>query len=644
MSSTVTPLPPTVNAHHRRPSNGSAAAFRRSGSVAAVAGRCTVRRRRAAVTAYRSDRRRARRRHGESRVGERPTGGTARRGNVRSAGSRRGAGHSRSAATAPRRPARAVQPQRGTTGVHPDRAATAPPIGGGGPRCTPAPRTGACDELARQPPARIQAGDRDRHRGQARRRPGSPLTVLLAEGHLLIEDVPGVGKTMLAKALARSIDCSVRRIQFTPDLLPSDVTGVSVYNQETRDFEFKPGAVFANIVVGDEINRASPKTQSALLECMEERQVTVDGTTYLLEPPFMVIATQNPVEMEGTYPLPEAQRDRFMARVSMGYPRGRRDRDARQPRRRRPARRARAGRRRRDVREADRHRPRRLRLAGGQAVRRQPRRPRPAPPPDLRLGASPRAALHLLRAAQGAGGAGRPRLRAARRRPGSWPRRPRPPAAAHGRGPARAPRRDADRRRPADPSSPARRHRHPRPELGQGSPCAGPCPASPGAAACSSPPAPSPRRRHRGSASATCCGWPSCCRAAAGRLLVARGAGCAWPRRAPSSHPGRRCTRRRPCGWTCRTSPGSPPACCWPRTPCPTRWAPGRGSCSTSLAAGAPGGPLRPAVRVARPLPGRPAAVRLTDPFGLCELTPVVQRDRHADRHARGASGCRRCG
>ena len=150
------------------------------------------------------------------------------------------------------------------------------------------------------------------------------LTVLLAEGHVLIEDVPGVGKTQLAKALARSIDCTVRRVQFTPDLLPSDITGVSAYNLEMRQFEFKPGPIFANIVLGDEINRASPKTQSALLESMEERQVTVDGSTYQLDRPFMVIATQNPVVMEGTYPLPEAQRDRFMARIAIGYP----DRDS----------------------------------------------------------------------------------------------------------------------------------------------------------------------------------------------------------------------------------------------------------------------------------------------------------------------------
>jgi MoxR-like ATPase len=146
------------------------------------------------------------------------------------------------------------------------------------------------------------------------------LVALVAEGHLLIEDVPGVGKTMLAKSIARSIDCSFRRIQFTPDLLPTDVTGVNVFNQEQRDFEFKPGAIFANIVLGDEINRASPKTQSALLECMEERQVTIDTETHPLGTPFMVIATQNPIEHEGTYPLPEAQLDRFMLRLSIGYP------------------------------------------------------------------------------------------------------------------------------------------------------------------------------------------------------------------------------------------------------------------------------------------------------------------------------------
>jgi MoxR-like ATPase len=146
------------------------------------------------------------------------------------------------------------------------------------------------------------------------------LLALLCQGHLLIEDVPGVGKTMLAKSIAKSIGCTFQRIQFTPDMLPSDVTGVSVFNQKTREFEFRPGPVMAQIVLTDEINRATPKTQSALLECMEERQVTVDGTTYPMARPFLVLATQNPIEYEGTFPLPEAQLDRFMMRISLGYP------------------------------------------------------------------------------------------------------------------------------------------------------------------------------------------------------------------------------------------------------------------------------------------------------------------------------------
>jgi MoxR-like ATPase len=148
----------------------------------------------------------------------------------------------------------------------------------------------------------------------------SVITCLLAEGHLLIEDVPGTGKTSLARALAASLEMTWNRIQFTPDLLPSDVTGVSVFNQMTNDFEFRPGAIFANVVIGDEINRASPKTQSALLEVMEEHTVTTDAVVYPVPRPFMVIATQNPIDMEGTYQLPEAQLDRFLMQISVGYP------------------------------------------------------------------------------------------------------------------------------------------------------------------------------------------------------------------------------------------------------------------------------------------------------------------------------------
>ena len=146
------------------------------------------------------------------------------------------------------------------------------------------------------------------------------LVALLCEGHVLIEDVPGTGKTMLAKSLARTLDCSFRRIQFTPDLLPSDVSGVSFFNQRSQEFEFRPGPIFAQVVLADEINRATPRTQSALLECMEERQVSLEGETRGLPRPFLVLATQNPIELEGTFPLPEAQLDRFMLRVSVGYP------------------------------------------------------------------------------------------------------------------------------------------------------------------------------------------------------------------------------------------------------------------------------------------------------------------------------------
>ncbi len=146
------------------------------------------------------------------------------------------------------------------------------------------------------------------------------LAALIAQGHVLVEDVPGVGKTTLSKSLATSIGCSFKRIQFTPDLLPSDVTGISVYNQRTSEFQFRPGPIMSQVVLADEINRATPKTQSALLEAMEERQVTVDGVTHQLQLPFLVMATQNPIEYEGTFPLPEAQLDRFLLRIALGYP------------------------------------------------------------------------------------------------------------------------------------------------------------------------------------------------------------------------------------------------------------------------------------------------------------------------------------
>ncbi|WP_084480574.1 AAA family ATPase [Ruania albidiflava] len=193
----------------------------------------------------------------------------------------------------------------------------------------PAPSAGAEAGVAgRQEPAaaapKAAIGRLEQNMTQALPgRPDSVRTILatfLAQGHLLLHDVPGVGKTTVAKALAASVSGTLGRIQFTPDLLPSDLTGVTIYRQETGTFEFHPGPLFATVVIGDEINRASPKTQSALLECMAERQVTVDGTTHRLPEPFMVIATQNPVEMDGTYRLPEAQQDRFMARVSLGYP------------------------------------------------------------------------------------------------------------------------------------------------------------------------------------------------------------------------------------------------------------------------------------------------------------------------------------
>ena len=202
------------------------------------------------------------------------------------------------------------------------------------------------------------------------------IVSLLAEGHILVEDYPGVGKTALARALSRSVDCQFARVQCTADLLPADIVGTNVYNQREARFEFRPGPIFANIVIVDEINRASPKTQSGLLECMQERQVTVDATSHELARPFMVFATQNPVEYEGTYPLPEAQVDRFMIRVSLGYPNAEEEAGhAGRPRGARPRARPRGGRRPRRGGRGRRGRPRRPRLARAARLHRRPAAP-----------------------------------------------------------------------------------------------------------------------------------------------------------------------------------------------------------------------------------------------------------------------------
>ncbi len=254
------------------------------------------------------------------------------------------------------------------------------------------------------------------------------LVALLCEGHILIEDVPGVGKTMLAKALSKSIGCSFRRIQFTPDLLPSDVTGLSIFNQKTQEFEFRPGPIMAQVVLADEINRATPKTQSALLECMEERQATIDGTTYPMPSPFLVIATQNPIEYEGTFALPEAQLDRFMLRLRLGYPKAMEEivildeqkrlhpiDDLRQTLDLEELRQMQSG-----IKE----------IYVDQTVAEYIVRLVTATRehPDVYLGASPRGSLEPLSLEPGAGRARGPRLRHPRRREAAGRRRPRPSA------------------------------------------------------------------------------------------------------------------------------------------------------------------------------------------------------------------------
>ena len=281
------------------------------------------------------------------------------------------------------------------------------------------------------------------------------IVSLLSEGHVLVEDYPGVGKTALARALSRSIECQFARVQCTADLLPADIVGTNVYNQREGRFEFRPGPIFANIVIVDEVNRASPKTQSGLLECMQERNVTVDAISHELARPFMVFATQNPVEYEGTYPLPEAQVDRFMVRLSLGYPNAADEAGhARRPRGRRPRARARAGRRSRRGARGDRRRPPRARLARAARLHRRAA----APHPRRRARRARRLAARRPAAAARRQGAGADRRAATTRCPTTCRRSPtrcsrtascsspRPPASSarrSSRTPSRPPRRSS---------------------------------------------------------------------------------------------------------------------------------------------------------------------------------------------------------
>ena len=550
------------------------------------------------------------------------------------------------AAAGDNRPTRPVRPADPFPPTSPARAAAHPGAPGD---CVTTDQPGAAP-LGPAARALPPAQRRRRRRPRGTPRPGSAqsietviegkpdvvrtaLTVLLAEGHLLIEDVPGVGKTMLAKTLARSLDCSVRRIQFTPDLLPGDVTGVSVFNQESRDFEFRPGAVFANIVLGDEINRASPKTQSALLECMEERQVTVDGTTYELASPFMVIATQNPVEMEGTYPLPEAQRDRFMARVSMGYPDSRAPRWTCSPSTPRPT---------RSTCSPRSPTPRSSRGSSTSCARST------SPPsirqyavdicnatrqhPDVRLGASPRATLHLR--------AGRPRPHAALDdRDHVLPddlQTLRPSVLAH-RLILTADAQIAGR----TPDTVRRRRPAPRRRPGAGAGLAAVVRAALRQLTRRGRVCPPPRRRRRARLAAARPARPAARRhpaaGAAPALGTARRAHPLPPRLRPRLRPTRVAVDQPPpASCASRTSPGCPPACCSSRTPCPGSSAAAQRFVIDRLEAGGTARrPLRAAGRPARALHDRPGLGAARRPVRLLPCDAAV---RH---HRRSSPSCR---